>query len=239
MVVPTPSSESRWLSGLAGATVWLKCENLQRTGSFKIRGAYVRIARLERRGARPRGRRGQRRQPRAGRRARRAACSASAATVFMPDGAPIPKEKATRAYGADVGSPAHGRRGAGRRAGVRRRDRRGASSTRSTIPTSSPGRAPAAWRSSSRCPDVAHDRACRCGGGGLLAGIATAVQGRASGRAGDRRPGGGRGRVPRRRWPPASRCALEAMATMADGIAVGCPGEVPFAAVQQLRRRGA
>ena len=37
---------SRHLSSLVGAPVHLKCENLQRTGSFKLRGAYVRIAGL-------------------------------------------------------------------------------------------------------------------------------------------------------------------------------------------------
>ena len=71
VAVATPMEESRWLSALAGGPVLLKCENLQRTGSFKIRGAYVRIPRLSDGGARPRRGRGQRRQPRAGRRARR------------------------------------------------------------------------------------------------------------------------------------------------------------------------
>ena len=44
---PTPVAGSRALSELCGGPVWLKCENLQRTGSFKIRGAYTRIARLD------------------------------------------------------------------------------------------------------------------------------------------------------------------------------------------------
>jgi len=44
--IETPMEESRWLSSLVGGPVSLKCENLQRTGSFKARGAYVRIARL-------------------------------------------------------------------------------------------------------------------------------------------------------------------------------------------------
>ena len=66
--VYTPMEESRWLSGIAGGPVLLKAENLQRTGSFKIRGAYLRMSRLSERGAgRRRGRR-QRGQPRAGRR---------------------------------------------------------------------------------------------------------------------------------------------------------------------------
>ena len=39
----TPLVESTWLSGLHGAPVRLKCENLQRTGSFKLRGAAAAI----------------------------------------------------------------------------------------------------------------------------------------------------------------------------------------------------
>jgi threonine dehydratase len=42
----TPVIVSRVLSDRTGEQVWLKCENLQRTGSFKPRGAYNRIAKL-------------------------------------------------------------------------------------------------------------------------------------------------------------------------------------------------
>src|SRR4051812_49033819 len=42
----TPVEGSRPLSELVGGPVLLKCENLQRAGSFKIRGGYVRISRL-------------------------------------------------------------------------------------------------------------------------------------------------------------------------------------------------
>src|SRR5437868_15524869 len=42
----TPVEGSRPLSERVGGPVLLKCENLQRAGSFKIRGAYVRISRL-------------------------------------------------------------------------------------------------------------------------------------------------------------------------------------------------
>ena len=42
----TPVQPSRRLSELIGHPVWLKLENLQRAGSFKIRGAYNRMARL-------------------------------------------------------------------------------------------------------------------------------------------------------------------------------------------------
>ena len=43
MAVRTPCLPSEWLTGLYGANVWLKCENLQHTGSFKIRGPLARL----------------------------------------------------------------------------------------------------------------------------------------------------------------------------------------------------
>src|SRR6201985_2050448 len=46
VISPTPVLYSRVLSEAVGGPVYLKCENLQRTGSFKVRGAYTRIARL-------------------------------------------------------------------------------------------------------------------------------------------------------------------------------------------------
>ena len=42
----TPLEPSPVLSGLSGATVYLKLENLQRTGSFKVRGAFNRLLSL-------------------------------------------------------------------------------------------------------------------------------------------------------------------------------------------------
>ena len=97
----TPMEGARWLSDLVDGPVSLKCENLQRTGSFKIRGAYLRISRLS----------AEERAngvvaASAGNHAQGVALAATTlgirSTVFMPEGAPIPKEKATRAYGADV-----------------------------------------------------------------------------------------------------------------------------------------
>ena len=41
----TPLLRSEWLSSLTGGEVHLKCENLQITGSFKVRGAYASLAR--------------------------------------------------------------------------------------------------------------------------------------------------------------------------------------------------
>jgi threonine dehydratase len=97
----TPVWPSRILSKMAGGTTLLKCENLQRTGSFKIRGAYNRIARLS----------GEQRSrgvvaASAGNHAQGVALGASLlgvqSTVFMPAGAPLPKVEATKKYGAHV-----------------------------------------------------------------------------------------------------------------------------------------
>src|SRR6478672_4415497 len=46
VIEETPVEQSRALGRMVGAEVFLKCENLQRAGSFKVRGAYVRMAKL-------------------------------------------------------------------------------------------------------------------------------------------------------------------------------------------------
>jgi threonine dehydratase len=101
VVLRTPLLHSRVLSEQIGGPVYLKCENLQRTGSFKARGAYLRIARLpEARRARgvvaaSAGNHGQGV-------AFAAALLGTKATVVMPEGAPLPKVEATGSYGAEV-----------------------------------------------------------------------------------------------------------------------------------------
>jgi threonine dehydratase len=97
----TPMEHSRALSALQSGQVYFKCENLQRTGSFKIRGAYTRIHALsdqdKARGVVAAS---------AGNHAQGVALAASLlhtkATVFMPTRAPLPKLAATRDYGATV-----------------------------------------------------------------------------------------------------------------------------------------
>ncbi len=101
IVRETPTLPSRSLSGMSGCDVWLKAENLQRTGSFKIRGAMNAIGSLSSddldRGVVAAS---------AGNHAQGVALAASesgvTATVFMPEAAAIPKVVATRAYGAKV-----------------------------------------------------------------------------------------------------------------------------------------
>jgi threonine dehydratase len=97
----TPLELSRAVSDRCDGTVFLKCENLQRTGAFKIRGAYNRIARLDD-DERARGIVA----ASAGNHAQGVALAAQLlgvdATVFMPEGAAIPKVEATARYGAHV-----------------------------------------------------------------------------------------------------------------------------------------
>ncbi|MGH8990394.1 MAG: threonine ammonia-lyase [Acidimicrobiia bacterium] len=97
----TPVLATEHLSRLAGRPLLLKAEYLQRTGSFKIRGAYHRICRLtdaERAAGVV--------AASAGNHAQGVALAASllnvTATIFMPATAPLPKVEATRGYGADV-----------------------------------------------------------------------------------------------------------------------------------------
>jgi len=94
----TPVDRSDNLSRLAGRPVVLKPEHLQRTGSFKIRGAYNHICRLEGTAAVVAGS--------AGNHAQGVALAATLcglrSVIYMPTGAALPKVEATRAYGAEV-----------------------------------------------------------------------------------------------------------------------------------------
>lgn len=97
----TPMETSRFLADILGSPVYLKCENLQRTGSYKIRGAYNRLAGLtddeKARGVVAAS---------AGNHAQGVAFAARElgikATIFMPVGVALPKLQATRHYGAEV-----------------------------------------------------------------------------------------------------------------------------------------
>jgi len=101
IITRTPLDESLHLTDLLGVPVHLKLENLQRTGSFKIRGATYRLSRLT---AEERARGVV--AASAGNHAQGVALAAQqlgiAATIFMPLGVPVPKLLATRGYGADV-----------------------------------------------------------------------------------------------------------------------------------------
>src|SRR5512137_40082 len=93
----TPLLHSNSLSVLSGAEVYLKLENLQKTGSFKVRGAFNKLlaVREEKVIAASMGNHAQAVAYAAGRLGKRAA-------IVMPETAAIVKQEATRGYGAEV-----------------------------------------------------------------------------------------------------------------------------------------
>jgi threonine dehydratase len=228
--IRTPMEESRWLSAVAGGPVLLKCENLQRAGSFKIRGAYVRMSRLseEERAAGVVA-------ASAGNHAQGVALAAGLlgikATVFMPAGAPIPKEKATRGYGAEVVFAGHTVDDALVRAQAF------AEETGAVLihPFDHPDIVAGQGSCGLEIFEQAHaleSVLVPTGGGGLLAGIAMAIKAmkpevRVIGVQAE-----GAAAYPRS-LAEHRPVALTGMHTMADGIAVGRPGQVPFQVVEE------
>ncbi|HHW50266.1 MAG TPA: threonine ammonia-lyase [Pseudoclavibacter sp.] len=97
----TPVERSMAFGEFTGSPVFLKCENMQRTGSYKLRGATYRLSKLtasERAAGVV--------AASAGNHAQGVAMAARelgiAATIFMPVGVALPKLQATRRYGASV-----------------------------------------------------------------------------------------------------------------------------------------
>jgi threonine dehydratase len=231
VVRKTPMEHARDLERLHGGPVHLKCENLQRTGSFKIRGAYTRIHGLSDQ-ERARGVVA----ASAGNHAQGVALASSLlgakATVFMPERAPLPKLAATRGYGAEV--HLHGavleetlaeaiafseRTGA---VFIHPFDHEDIIAGQGTV----------GLELLEQVPDVATVLVAT-GGGGLAGGVAAAVK---ASRPGVRVVGV---QAAAAAAYPASLAAgspvrLRELQTMADGIAVGEPGPVSFAHVSSL-----
>ena len=225
VVMDVPTAGARWLADEVGGPVSLLCENLQRAGSFKIRGAYNRIALLsdeeKKRGVVAAS---------AGNHAQGVAVAAQMlgvkATVFMPTGASIPKVIATQTYGADVhfvGTTID----EALTAAIEFAEETGAVLIHPfDHPDIVAGQGTLGLEILAKVPDVKTVVVCT-GGGGLLAGVALAIKSikpdvrvvgaQAAGAAS---------------YPASLKAghpiALKTMTTMADGIAVGRPGDVPF-----------
>jgi threonine dehydratase len=226
-----PIAGARWLDDRVGGRVHLITENLQRAGSFKIRGAYNRICLLT-----PDERARGVVAASAGNHAQGVALAAQLldvrATVFMPEGATIPKVQATLAYGAQVrfaGSTIDEALAAAMAFGdetgavlIHPFDHRDIVAGQGTL----------GLEILRKVPDVRTIVVCT-GGGGLLAGIAMAVKSQrpdvrivgVQAQEAAAYPGSLAAGYP---------VALDRMSTMADGIAVGRPGAVPFAIVRDL-----
>ncbi|SFM96867.1 threonine dehydratase [Pseudonocardia ammonioxydans] len=227
----TPVAGARTLSDLVGTPVRIKCENLQRTGSFKIRGAYTRIARL---GAAERA--GGVVAASAGNHAQGVALAARLlgvrATVYMPERAALPKVDATRAYGAEVvltGRTVDEAVAAATAAA----DRSGAVLVHPfDHPDIIAGQGTVGAEIVEQVPDLG-TVLVPTGGGGLLGGIAAVLRAR--------RPGVqivGVQAAGAAAWPPSLAAGhplpVGGMRTMADGIAVGRPGEITYPQVAGL-----
>jgi len=232
----TPMVASRVLTERIGSPVHLKCENLQRTGSFKIRGAYTRIHGLS---AAERGRGVV--AASAGNHAQGVALAAALlgarSTVFMPTGAPLPKLAATRAYGAQVHLHGDVLEDA-LEAAVEFAERTGAVFIHPfEHPDIVAGQGTVGLEIVEQLPELG-TVLVSAGGGGLVAGIATAVK------ALCRELGRPEVRVvavqaeQAAAWPGSLAAGhpvrLAHMSTMADGIAVGAPGPVTYAHVSAL-----
>jgi threonine dehydratase len=225
-----PLAGAQWLERLVGGEVRLVTENLQRAGSFKIRGAYNRISRLSD-AERARGVVA----ASAGNHAQGVAVAAQLlgvqATVFMPEGATIPKVQATLGYGADVRFHGDTIDQALDAAQEFARDTGAVLIHPFDHPDVISGQGTLGLEIMEKLPDVRTVVVCT-GGGGLLSGVALAVKSvdptvRVVGVQAEAAAA----------YPPSLAAGhpirLASMATMADGIAVGRPGDAPFALVQR------
>jgi threonine dehydratase len=227
----TPLEPCRPLSAMLGGPAWLKCENLQRAGSYKVRGAYVRISRLsaaeKARGVVAAS---------AGNHAQGVALAAglcgTEATVFMPVGAPLPKVAATKGYGAKiqlVGATVD-------EALVAAQEFAQRTGAVFIHPFDHPdviaGQGTVALEILEQCPEV-RTIITGIGGGGLISGMAVAAKAL---RPDIRLIGvqaAGAAAVPPSLLAGAP-VRISQVATIADGIAVGRPGDITFAHISKL-----
>jgi threonine dehydratase len=227
----TPVLRSRTLDELAGAEVFLKCENLQRVGAFKFRGAYNAASRLTpaqlARGIAAYS---------SGNHAQAVALAArelgTTAVIVMPEDAPRSKREATAGYGAEI-----------------------VTYDRYTEDRVAVAEALAAERGLTLVPPYEHPHVMAgqgtaalelleetgeldalvvpVGGGGLIAGCATAAKGLHPGirvigvepEAGD---------DTRRSLAAGRRVTVPVPRTIADGQAVDTPGELTFSVTRRL-----
>jgi threonine dehydratase len=219
---PTSVRRSDTLSILAGRPVLLKPEYLQRTGSFKVRGAHNLISRL------PPG--SEVVAASAGNHAQGVAFAATGAglkaTIFMPEGASLPKVEATRSYGAQVRLEGKVVDDCFALAQLYAADTGAQYVPPFDHPLIMAGQGTLGLEVLDEAPD-AEVVVVPVGGGGLISGVAAAV---ALGGAGRRGPGGPRPRVVGVE-PEGAACVTASLAagrpvtldqirTMADGIAV-------------------
>ena len=225
----TPLLRSRTLSQRVGTDVWLKCENLQKTGAFKVRGALnclVGLSEEERaRGVATIS---------AGNHAQAVAWASAIAdtrcVVVMPDGASPTKVRASRGYGAEV--ILHG---TAAEAFTFVREMSAEQGLTFVHPFDDEevvaGHASCGLEILDALP-APFDVVVPIGGGGLSSGIATALEARGStGRLWGVEPTGAAGM--HASFETGSAVTLDAVDTVADGLAAPMAGELNYAILAQ------
>jgi threonine dehydratase len=225
VIRPTPVTRADAIGRVVGRTLLLKPEQLQRAGSFKVRGAYNRISRLPSGSTVVAASAGNHAQGVA----LAAALTGSTSTIFMPASAPLPKVQATSDYGADI------RLVDGVVDDCIAAARAHATETGAVFvhPFDDPliiaGQGTVGLELLAEAPD-AEVVLVPIGGGGLISGVATAMHGRvrvvgveAAGAAKVQRSLDGGAPV-----------RLDSMSTMADGIAVKSPSALTLAHIDAL-----
>jgi len=234
IVKPTPMLRSATLERMIGAEVFLKPENLQKTGSFKIRGAYNRVAALTpaeaRRGviAASAGNHGQAL-------AFAATRAGVKATIAMPRTAAIAKVDATFGYGQEVVLEGGDYQEA-RRAAERICERTGAIFVDAyDDPLVIAGQGTIGLEI---CDEVTPDVVLvPVGGGGLLAGIAVAIAARAPGAEIIGVEAAGSPQLSASLAAGAPVAVSGPVDTIADGLATGRIGRLPFELIRERVRR--
>jgi threonine dehydratase len=229
----TPMEKSRYLRELLGHDVYLKAESLQRTGSYKIRGAYNRLSQLT-----PEERARGVVAASAGNHAQGVALAARelgiAATIFMPLGVALPKLQATRNYGAEVVLHGHVVDET-LRAAADFAERTGAIIIPPfDHPQIVAGQGTIALEILEQVPDV-ENVIVPVGGGGLIAGVASAFA-QLEAEIGRHVRIIGVQAENAAAYPPSLAAgepvAITTTPTIADGILVGRPGELNFAIIR-------
>ncbi|GAA1920983.1 threonine ammonia-lyase [Arthrobacter gandavensis] len=235
VIAHTPIEQSRALGRLTGSEVYLKCENLQRAGSFKVRGAYVRMAKLS-----------EEQKARgvvaasAGNHAQGVAVAAARlgikARIFMPLGVALPKLAATQGHGAEVVLHGHNVDEALAEA-QRYADETGAVFVHPFDNVDIvAGQGTLGLELLEQIPHL-DTVLMGVGGGGLLAGVAVAIKERAKELGREVRIIGVQAENAAA-YPPSlaadALVPLSKVSTIADGIAVGRPGQLPFSIIKEL-----
>jgi threonine dehydratase len=234
VIKPTPLVRSATLDRLLGAEVYLKPENLQKTGSFKIRGAYNRIVTLDPEAAArglitaSAGNHGQAI-------AYAATRAGARATIVMPESAAIAKIDATRGYGQEVLLAGPDYQAARAAAETLRATSRATFLDAYDDPEVIAGQGTIGLEIADEVtPDAV---LVPVGGGGLIAGIAAALATRAPDTEMIGVEAAGSPQLSASMAAGAAASIAGPADTIADGLATGRMGTIPFAVIRQRVRR--